>query len=128
LKIQIKRIYQPAEPADGYRLLVDRLWPRGISKEAAALDNWMKEVAPSTELRRWFGHDPSRWQEFKRRYAAELDANLDLVDKVRSIAADRTVTLLYSARDQDHNQAVALEEYLSTVAQTRAGHGDRGSR
>ena len=113
MEIRVKRIYDPPEPADGYRLLVDRIWPRGVSKESASLDTWMKEVGPSSELRRWFGHDPSRWDEFKRRYAVELDARGGLVAEILARARDQPVTLLYSARDPDHNQAVALAEYLA---------------
>ncbi len=113
LAVRVKRIYEPPEPADGYRLLVDRLWPRGVSRESTSLDAWMREVAPSSELRRWFGHDASRWQEFKRRYAVELGTRPDLVAEILSLARDRPVTLLYSARDPDHNQAVALAEYVA---------------
>ncbi len=117
MEIRVKRIYEPPEPTDGYRLLVDRLWPRGVSKESAYLDAWMREVAPSSELRRWFGHDASRWQEFKRRYAVELDTRQDLVAEILSLARDRSVTLIYSARDSGHNQAVALGEYLAAKAE-----------
>lgn len=116
MEIRIKRIYEPPEPGDGYRLLVDRLWPRGVSKESASLDAWMKEVAPSSELRRWFGHDASRWQEFKRRYAVELGTRQGLVAEILSRARERPVTLIYSARDRDRNQAVALAEYLAAKA------------
>ncbi len=115
MEIRVKRIYEPPRPTDGYRLLVDRLWPRGVSKESASLDAWTKEVAPSSELRRWFGHDASRWQEFKRRYANELDTRQDLVAEILSLARDQPVTLLYSARNTDHNQAVALAEYLTAA-------------
>ena len=111
----MKRIYEPAEPTDGYRLLVDRLWPRGVSRQSAALDAWMKEVGPSSELRRWFGHDAARWPEFKRRYRAELEFRQDLVTEILSLAADGPVTLVYSARDTDHNQAVALAEYIVAI-------------
>ena len=117
MEIRVKRIYEPPEPVDGVRLLVDRLWPRGVSRESASLDAWMREVAPSSELRRWFGHDASRWQEFKRRYAVELGTRQDLVAEILSLARDRPVTLLYSARDPDHNQAVALAEYLAAKAE-----------
>jgi uncharacterized protein YeaO (DUF488 family) len=113
LAVRVKRIYEPPEPGDGYRLLVDRLWPRGVSRESASLDAWMREVAPTSELRRWFGHDATRWHEFKRRYAVELGARQDLVAEILSLARDRPLTLLYSARDPDHNQAVALAEYLA---------------
>ena len=117
MEIRVKRIYEPPEPADGYRLLVDRLWPRGVSRESASLDAWMREVAPSSELRRWFGHDASRWQEFKRRYAVELGTRQNLVAEILSLARDRSVTLIYSARDRSHNQAVALAEYLAAKAE-----------
>ena len=120
LEIHVKRIYEPAEPADGYRLLVDRLWPRGISKQRASLDAWMKEAGPSAELRRWFGHDVSRWLEFKRRYGAELDSRQDLMAEILALANAGPVTLLYSARDTDHNQAVALAEYLTALRSYRA--------
>ena len=116
MEIRVKRIYEPPESADGYRLLVDRLWPRGVSRESTSLDAWMREVAPSSELRRWFGHDASRWQEFKRRYAVELGTRQDLVAEILSLARDRPVTLLSSARDLDHNQAVALAGYLAAKA------------
>ncbi len=115
--IRVKRIYEPPEPTDGYRLLVDRIWPRGVSRESASLDAWMREVAPSSELRRWFGHDTSRWQEFKRRYTVELGTRQDLVAEIFSFACDRPVTLLYSARDPDHNQAVALADYLAAKSE-----------
>ena len=114
MEIRVKRIYQPPEQADGYRLLVDRLWPRGVSTKRAYIDAWMKEAGPSTKLRRWFGHDRSRWLEFKRRYHTELDANQTLVNQMLSIANNHPLTLLYSARDPNHNQAVALAEYLAT--------------
>lgn len=94
------------------RVLVDRLWPRGVSKEGAALDRWMREAAPSDDLRTWFGHDPSRWDGFVERYEAELDGNAGLVDELVRLAREGTLTLLYSARDERHNQAVALMGYL----------------
>ncbi len=116
MEIRVKRIYEPPEAADGYRLLVDRIWPRGVSRESACLDDWIREVAPSSELRRWFGHAASRWQGFKRRYAVELSKRQELVAEILSLARDRPVTLLYSARDPDHNQAVALAEYIAAKA------------
>ena len=119
MEIHVKRIYEPPRPTDGHRLLVDRLWPRGISKERAALDAWMREVAPSSELRRWFGHEVLRWREFKRRYAIELGTRPDLVAEILSRARVGPVTLLYSARDPDHNQAVALAEYLAANTKSR---------
>jgi uncharacterized protein YeaO (DUF488 family) len=119
--IRVKRIHDSPEPEDGARLLVDRIWPRGISKERAALDAWMREVAPSTELRKWFGHDASRWREFKRRYASELSDRRELVDEILELARRRRVTLLYSARDREHNQAIALAEYLNQLASGAGG-------
>ena len=116
MEIRVKRIYEPPEAADGNRLLVDRIWPRGVSRESACLDDWIREIAPSPELRSWFGHDASRWQEFKRRYAVELGTRQDLVAEILSLARDRSVTLIYSARDPDHNQAIALAEYLAAKA------------
>lgn len=111
-RVQVKRVYEPAARSDGFRVLVDRLWPRGISKERAALDLWMKEIAPSTELRRWFGHDPKRWRQFKARYRAELREHQPQLAQLRSHARKGTVTLLFGARDLDHNEAVVLKEIL----------------
>jgi uncharacterized protein YeaO (DUF488 family) len=110
--LRLKRAYEPAEPADGVRILIDRLWPRGVSKAKAALDDWIKEVAPSTALRRWFGHDPARWTEFQRRYRAELREQSDALDRIRDLARARVVTLVYSARDEEHNDAVVLRAVL----------------
>ena len=112
--LQVKRIYDHPEPTDGYRLLVDRLWPRGMTKESAALDGWLKEVAPSEALRRWFGHDPGRWEEFCRRYHAELRTRPALWRPLLDTAATTTVTLLYGARDSQHNNAVALRDFLAS--------------
>lgn len=110
-RVSIKRVYEPPSPDDGQRILVDRLWPRGVSKAKARLDGWMKEVAPSDELRRWFGHKPERWAEFRRRYMKELKGNPGL-QTLRDLAAEGPVTLLYGARDTDHNEAVVLAEQL----------------
>lgn len=111
--LQVKRTYDPPSPADGRRVLVERLWPRGMTREAVAADEWRKEVAPSPELRRWFGHRPERWEEFQRRYRAELDADPDAWRPLAEAARRGTVTLLYSARDRDRNSAVLLREYLA---------------
>ena len=111
---RIKRIYEELEPSDGYRVLVDRLWPRGISTERAALDEWCKDVAPSNELREWFGHDPSKYAEFKERYLQELAQNSELPAIIASWRAHRQVTLLFGARDPEHNQAEVLLEYLQS--------------
>ncbi|MBS0384515.1 MAG: DUF488 family protein [Proteobacteria bacterium] len=110
--IRVKRIYEPVARTDGRRVLVDRLWPRGVSKDAAALDDWLQEIAPSERLREWFNHDPVRWQEFRRRYSAELRNRRDLVRRLRQFARQAPVTLLYGARDEKHNQAVALRAIL----------------
>ena len=110
--IHLKRAYSPASPEDGTRVLVDRLWPRGVRKADAAIDQWMKEMAPSTELRQWFAHDPSRWDEFQQRYRAELARNTDLVNELRTIAQKGRLTLIYAARDEVHNDAVVLRDVL----------------
>jgi uncharacterized protein YeaO (DUF488 family) len=112
LDIRIKRAYQPPSPDDGVRVLVDRLWPRGVRKTDAAVDRWLKEVAPSTELRRWFGHDPARWGEFQQRYKAELSKDADLLNELRDIAKRGALTLIYSAHDEVHNQAAVLRDVL----------------
>lgn len=110
--IRLRRAYEPAGPRDGRRVLVDRIWPRGVSKDEAAIDEWLKEIAPSDELRKWFGHDPARWDEFRTRYFAELDARPELVAQLRAWADGHLVTLVYGAHDEAHNNAVALKEYL----------------
>ncbi len=111
----LKRVYEPATSADGKRILVDRLWPRGLSKDKAKVDHWLKEVAPSTALRQWFGHDPGKWAEFQTRYRAELKSNPAL-DELRTLSAQGNVTLLYAARDQEHNEAVVLQKILNAAA------------
>jgi uncharacterized protein YeaO (DUF488 family) len=110
--IRLKRVYEPPSPEDGVRVLVDRLWPRGLRKAEAAIDRWMKDIAPSTELRQWFGHDPERWQEFRRRYARELRQHATTIDELHELAQHKTVTLVFGARDEEHNDAVALREVL----------------
>ncbi len=112
MSIQIKRAYEPASPKDGIRVLVDRLWPRGISKDKLKLDAWMKDIAPSTELRQWFHHDVANWAEFEKRYFKELSSHPEQVDELRKQAERHTVTLVYGARDETHNDAVALKKYL----------------
>lgn len=109
---QCKRAYDTAFPDDGTRVLVDRFWPRGVSKEDAALDDWLKEVAPSDELRKWFDHDPEKWDEFCRRYYQELDEKDEAIESLRKEAEDGTLTLVYAAKDREHNNAVALKHYL----------------
>jgi len=111
--ITLKRIYEKAAQADGLRILVDRLWPRGLGKDEAAIDLWMKDVAPSDALRRWFGHDPAKWVGFQKRYFAELDAAPGAVDALRGhLARQKRATLLYAAKDETHNNAVALRSFL----------------
>lgn len=112
MPVRTKRVYEEPNPDDGTRVLVDRLWPRGVSKEAAALDEWMKSVAPSDELREWFDHDPDRWDEFVSRYHAELADREEEIERLRSMAEENTLTLLYSASDTEHNNAVALKQFL----------------
>jgi len=110
--LRLKRAYVPAEPQDGIRILVDRLWPRGVSKAEASLNEWMKDIAPSTALREWFGHDPSRWDEFQRRYRGELRQRTEELDSIRALAKTKTVTLVYSAHDEMHNDAIVLRDVL----------------
>lgn len=110
--IAVKRVYEPAAAGDGQRVLVDRLWPRGVKKEDAHLDLWLKDVAPSDELRKWFGHDPDRWAEFRKRYREELKAKAAAIEELRALLAKGKVTLLFGAHDERHNNAVVLAEYL----------------
>lgn len=112
MEINLKRAYDAAESGDGFRILVDRLWPRGVSKSKARIDLWLKEIAPSTELRKWYSHETSKWTTFRRRYFLELDKQADKVKQIRQRVRQGRVTLVYSARDTDHNNAVALKEYL----------------
>lgn len=111
-RVRLKRAYLPATAADGMRILVDRLWPRGVRKSAAAIDLWVKDVAPSTALRKWFAHDPERWPAFRRRYAAELRHHRDELAELRALARRKRVTLVFAARDEQHNDAVVLRSVL----------------
>ena len=111
-KIRTKRVYQEPSDSDGRRILIDRLWPRGLTKEKAAIDLWLKEVSPSKELREWFGHDPEKWAEFKRRYFAELDGNEEAVVQLRAELKKGKATIVYGAKDEEHSNARALLEYL----------------
>jgi len=113
VQVQLKRIYEPPQKSDGYRVLVDRVWPRGLSKDAAQIDLWMKDVAPSTALRKWFNHDPARWVGFQEKYRAELRELGDKLDELRARAKKEPVTLLYGAKDTEHNQAVVLRDVLA---------------
>jgi uncharacterized protein YeaO (DUF488 family) len=127
-----KRAYEAPESADGFRVLVERLWPRGVSKSEAALDLWLKDVAPSPGLRKWFGHDPAKWGEFRRRYSSELRHHPEAVHLLEEKAAKGPVTLVYGSRDQEHNSAVALRDFLdqekSTLKRKRASQSRAASR
>jgi len=112
MKLQIKRAYEAPEKADGVRILVDRLWPRGLSRDKAAVDLWLKDIADSTELRRWYAHQPERWPEFRRRYFAELDRQPEAVAELRAVLGKGSATLVYAAKDVERNNAQALMEYL----------------
>ena len=112
--IQIKRIYDPPAKSDGYRVLVDRLWPRGMKKEAADIDEWAKDLAPSTDLRKWFGHEPRLWSDFERRYTDELKNNDAVKSFAKAHADEATITLLYAAKDEEHNHAIVLKKYLAS--------------
>jgi uncharacterized protein YeaO (DUF488 family) len=151
MDVRLKRAYDAPAPEDGYRVLVDRLWPRGVSRDRARLDDWQKDLAPSAELRQWFGHDPSRFEEFRRRYVEELRRERPRLTAIRRRARHGTVTLVYSARDSEHNDAVVLAEVLrrglpgaspaaagrawrdadptaTAPRERRRAHGGRGSR
>lgn len=114
MHIRLKRAYDPPEPGDGLRILVDRLWPRGVKKDTAHIDLWLKDVAPSTELRKWFGHDAGKWTEFQARYCQELERNPEPVARIAEQARQGTVTLVYGAKDTEHNDAVVLKTYLES--------------
>ena len=119
MDVRIKRVYDPAAPSDGYRVLIDRLWPRGVRRDAARVDEWARDLAPSSELRRWFGHDPERFAEFRRRYTAELAAQDSTLRELRRRARNGTLTLVYGARDMEHNDAVVLAEILRAGRRSR---------
>jgi uncharacterized protein YeaO (DUF488 family) len=123
--VRLKRAYEPAAAGDGRRVLVDRIWPRGVSRERACLDEWARELAPSRELRQWFGHDPTRFAEFRRRYKGELVAQEVKLRELRGHAREGTVTLVYAARDTEHNDAVVLAEVLRRLP--RRGGGEKSS-
>jgi uncharacterized protein YeaO (DUF488 family) len=111
--IKLKRVYESASPTDGLRILVDRLWPRGLTKERAAVDLWVKDVAPSTELRKWFGHDPAKWKQFQIRYRKELQEKKEALKDLKQKSKGHTVTLVYGARDEEHNEALVLKQILA---------------
>ena len=112
MPIRTKRIYEPASPDDGHRVLIDGMWPRGITRERAAIDDWARELAPSAALRRWYGHEPARFEEFGRRYRSELDAQGERLNELRRCAQSRTLTLVFAARDAEHSNAAVLAELL----------------
>lgn len=128
LRLAVKRAYDPPASADGQRVLVDRVWPRGVKKEALRLDGWLKDVAPSTRLRKWFGHDPDKWDDFRTRYFRELDAQPEAVAALRERCARGKVTLVYGAKDTAHNQAVALKAYLVKSAGLAKTAGEGAAR
>jgi uncharacterized protein YeaO (DUF488 family) len=113
--VKIKRVYDPASRDDGKRILVDRLWPRGVRKEDAKIDQWQKEIAPSNELRKWFGHDPARWQEFRKKYVGELEGKSELMEGLRAESRKGMITLLFAAKDTTHNNAVVLKELIESA-------------
>ena len=112
MKIRLKRVYETPAKSDGLRILVERLWPRGLTKEAAVIDQWMKDISPSPTLRQWYGHEPEKWPEFQRRYRAELKANAPAVEALRAVCANRSVTFVYAAKDQERNSAAVLKTFL----------------
>jgi len=114
LRVEVRRVYDEPGGADGIRILVDRLWPRGLSKQRARVDLWLKDIAPSTELRKWFSHDPNKWSEFQARYRHELRSKVDLLDVLKEKAAQGPITLLYGAKDEAHNEAVVLQSVLQS--------------
>ncbi len=114
--ILLKRAYEPPEPSDGFRILIDRLWPRGVSKDSAQIDWWFKDIAPSTSLRKWFGHDPLKWDEFRNRYFQELDQNPAAVGQLVEQLRHGPVTLVYGAKDKAHSQALVLKAYLESLS------------
>lgn len=114
-KIRLKRVYEEPAKTDGTRVLVERLWPRGLTKEAAAVDEWMKEVSPSPALRKWYGHDADKWPEFQKRYRAELRASADAVDRLKKMAAQGPVTFVFAAKDEERSSAAVLKDYIESL-------------
>lgn len=112
--VRIKRAYEKPDPSDGFRVLVDRLWPRGVSKDAARIDLWLKEIAPSSELRKWFNHDPAHWNEFQHRYFLEIEKHPEAIALLAAAVRKKPVTLVYGAKDEEHNNAVALKEFIES--------------
>jgi uncharacterized protein YeaO (DUF488 family) len=127
-RLAVKRAYEAPAKDDGCRVLVDRVWPRGITKEALQVDDWLKELAPSTDLRKWFGHDPAKWGAFKARYFHELEGRRDLIERLLALPAGRRLTLVYGAKDSEYNNAVALKAYLEQRRCRKATSGDARKR
>jgi uncharacterized protein YeaO (DUF488 family) len=119
--IKLKRVYEQAEPSDGFRVLADRLWPRGISKEEAHIDEWLRDIAPSTELRKWLGHDPEKWPEFQRRYRDELKSNTQSLEKLLADTAGNDITVVYASREEKYNNVTVLKEVLQELIATKSG-------
>ena len=125
--VSVKRVYEPSAPSDGVRVLVERLWPRGMRKESLKMNAWLKDVAPSGELRRWFNHDPAKWSEFRRRYFVELNRHRDALQPILDAETRGNVTLLYSSHDTEHNNAVALKDHLASLRRARSANGRRAT-
>jgi uncharacterized protein YeaO (DUF488 family) len=125
MPISLKRVYEKPGLKDGKRILVERLWPRGLKKDEAKIDEWLREVAPSTELRKWFGHDPAKWDDFKERYWKELDKKKDIISKLAKERLENKVTFVFAAKDQQHNNAVALKEYIENQLMHACCSGDK---
>ena len=125
MNIKIKRVYEQPDKKDGERILVDRLWPRGLTKEKASVDLWLKEIAPSTELRKWFDHDPEKWKSFRGRYETEIRHKDDLIKVLKQKAREGTITLIYGARDEKHNEALVLKQFLEKSDKARIRHGGK---
>jgi uncharacterized protein YeaO (DUF488 family) len=128
--ILLKRVYEAKEKSDGFRVLVDRLWPRGLKKETAQADVWLKEIAPSSSLRQWFHHEPEKWAAFSKAYRAELKKSEAVSELIRYSKKHKTITLLYSAKDEQHNQALVLQQFIEELLQERPGHlpGEKGAK
>jgi uncharacterized protein YeaO (DUF488 family) len=125
--VSVKRVYEPAVPSDGVRVLVERLWPRGMRKESLKMNAWLKDVAPSGTLRRWFNHDPAKWAEFRRRYFVELNRHRDALQPILDAETHGNVTLLYSSHDTEHNNAMALKDHLASLGRARSAKGWRAT-
>jgi uncharacterized protein YeaO (DUF488 family) len=128
MNIKIKRVYEQPDKKDGERILVDRLWPRGLTREKASVDLWLKEIAPSTELRKWFDHDPEKWRRFRGRYETEIKHKDDLIKILKRKASEGTITLIYGAQDEKHNEALVLKQFLEKSERGRAPRGKENLR